>query len=97
CSKGDKNLITLHSADGGDESAEDMISSLASGAILADANGQQSVIYTTAYAPGQVREIFQTELYRKIFSLVGRGLLLTSVFFMEDFVKSHLTSGWGNF
>ncbi|GFO21733.1 nuclear transcription factor y subunit b [Plakobranchus ocellatus] len=26
CSKGDKNLITLHSADGGDESAEDMIS-----------------------------------------------------------------------
>ncbi|GFR59171.1 nuclear transcription factor Y subunit beta [Elysia marginata] len=57
CSKGDKNLINLQSTDGSDEISDDMISSLANNAMLAEHNGQQGVIYTTtAYAAGQIQQ-----------------------------------------
>lgn len=56
CSKGDKNLINLQSTDGADEISDDMISSLASNAMLAEHTSQQGVIYTTAYAPGQIQQ-----------------------------------------
>ncbi|RUS89600.1 hypothetical protein EGW08_002618 [Elysia chlorotica] len=56
CSKGDKNLINLHGTEGGEEISEDMMNSLASNAMLAEHNGQQSVIYTTSYTSGQIQQ-----------------------------------------
>ncbi|XP_059175837.1 nuclear transcription factor Y subunit beta-like [Physella acuta] len=54
CSKGEKNMGSLQGPDTNDELSEDMLTQVASG-MLTDQNGQQSIIYTTAY-PGQLQQ-----------------------------------------
>ncbi|CAL1531509.1 unnamed protein product [Lymnaea stagnalis] len=61
CSKGEKSVGTLQGTDTNDELSADEVLSIAhlqpplSGTMLTDQNGQQNVIYTTTYTPGQVK------------------------------------------
>ncbi|KAH9495627.1 hypothetical protein Btru_014837 [Bulinus truncatus] len=55
CSKGEKNVSTLPQDASDELSTDDMIAQSLSNSLMSDQNGQQNVIYTTTYAPGQVK------------------------------------------